>query len=294
MACDDVDRYKLHSVTFVEEWVAWAALSASAVRALDALEQAGVPALVVKGVALRATWGARGDQQSDARAMEDADVRIPWSDFEKALVAARAAGFGLREVSHAYRSVVLVVDERMIDVECTIGPPGLCALEVDTMLTRAERVTLPGQGESSRGVRIPELHDHTLVLAVNAFKDKCSLAAPWVKSDLARIVRDARFDAQKFVARVHDAGCVMLVTCVAEWMCDVANDAVWAELHVELAAGLPPAGQAYVRAYRLARAHPGFLGTRVLARVGNDRRGEKARALARLCAYAAESLRERR
>lgn len=258
----------------VSAWVAHAALSRSASQALDTFAAAGIPALCVKGVAL-------GASRSKPRKMEDADLRIRWEQFEAAIACARAAGFGLRDVSRAYRSVVLVIDERMVDVECTIGPPGLCALSVAAMLDRAETAVLPG----GHAVWVPELHDHALVLLVNAFKDKCTLTAPWVAEDLEHIVHAESFSAHTLAARAREASLATLVSCVAEWMAERDENGVWPAL---LAALEPDASAWYTRAFASARTRPTSLTTRIIARLGSDDLRERARALVHLAGYTLE------
>ena len=57
-----------------------------------------------------------------------------------------------------------IVDRVLVEVETSVGPPGLCGLAVDTMIAHATR--------GAEGHLEPELHEHALLLAVNVFKDK--------------------------------------------------------------------------------------------------------------------------
>ena len=69
---------------------------------------------------------------------------------------------------------------REVDIECTLGPPGLCAISVDDLMRRAERRVEPFGFAHLQ----PELHDHALVLVLNAFKDGLRVM-PWALEDSA-------------------------------------------------------------------------------------------------------------
>jgi len=77
--------------------------------------------------------------------MRDADVRVPTRSTSKAhSMLPLRAGAKLVYRLRAYRSVIITFDEMQVDIETTVGPPGLCDLSVDAMLRRAERSTLLG------------------------------------------------------------------------------------------------------------------------------------------------------
>src|SRR5262249_45859142 len=151
-------------------------------------------------------------------------------------------GWPVVQRSRLYANVVVEVSAIAIDVESTIGPPGLCGLPVEDMLARARSGTLAGGP-----ALLPELHDHALVLAVNVFKDKLIRAAPWAVADVARIVRTDAFSAPRLAELAGRSGSRTLLWIVADWMAKAHADEVWARVR---AACSPVPRPAYARLYR--------------------------------------------
>jgi hypothetical protein len=226
----------------------------AAVRALsDECAKDDVPVLPVKGIVTSALL------YSDIaeRPMLDADVRVRPRDLDRALVAARRAGAEIHARNHAYRSAILMFDGMQVDVETGVGPPGLCDLCVDAMLSRASQSTLLGFPHL-----VPELHDHGLLLYVNVFKDKIALAQPASLEDVRRV--SAKLDLERFTTLANEAHATTLVWIVAD------------------ALGLPaapPSRRGYARLMRTLQRWPSSLPTRALARWANDRPSARIQAL---------------
>ena len=130
-----------------------------------------------------------------------------------------------------------------------------------------------------RGHRVPELHDHAVLLVVNVFKDKLTLAAPWSLEDLTRIVRRRDLDPEVLVRRLREAKVAALAWFVADWFARERQDEVWAALRDRLAQTAPR--PRYQRALtRAVAANPEGPWARVLARLASDSPAERVRALA--------------
>jgi hypothetical protein len=215
-------------------------------RALSRLDAAGVPALVVKGAIL-----AHLLYRSPAeRPIRDVDVRVRWRDLPRATAAILGEpGARLLVQSKIYRSAVFSIRGVEVDVEAVVGPPFVCAIGVGEMLERGVRAVEPLGFSHVR----PEVHDHALVLAINAFKDHLLPTATSLE-DLLRIVRQDGFDPGVFAARARDAGCRTLVHVVAQYIAEARGDGVWSAI----AERIPPRRPAYAR--------------RVLARLRDERR----------------------
>jgi hypothetical protein len=139
----------------------------------------------------------------------------------------------------------------------------------------------------------PELHDHALLLVVNAFKDKVVRAPRWSIEDLVRIVRRTSFDLDVFVARTVEARSTTIVWFVANWLACAHADRVWQCVRDRIAKR--PRRQVYqhLLASMVARA-PEALATRLLARLGSDEPRDWVEALTRLIWWEAQTGRQRR
>ena len=125
-----------------DERVAWAVQlrARAAVQALSVeCEREGIKVLPVKGIV---TSKLLYDDIAE-RPMLDADFRVLPRDLERALVAAKRAGADVYARYRAYRSAILMFDGMQVDIETSVGPPGLCGLTVEAMLSRAEPSTAP-------------------------------------------------------------------------------------------------------------------------------------------------------
>jgi hypothetical protein len=232
----------------------------------------GIPLLPVKGIV---TAHLLYDDVAH-RPISDLDLRTRPADIRALRHAGLAAGWRLLRWSAAYQSVVFQLAGMQVDIETSVGPPGLCELAVEDMLARAE----PGSGW-------PEIHDHALLLCVNAFKDKLLYAHPWALEDLVRVVRAASFDPDRFVTLASNAGAATLSWVVADWMTRVRGSVEWSVLRERLS---PVRRQRYALVVRelIKRNDPFPFPLRVLARLANDRPKSRARAAARMTGWQAE------
>jgi hypothetical protein len=225
-------------------------------------ESRGIDVLAVKGVVTSHLLY----KDPSERPMGDVDVRIRAQDFERSAQVAKDLGWQVMQWKPAYGAFVLVVEGLgvSVDVESVIGAPGLCSLSIAEMLGRATR------GVGGTDVRVPEIHDHAVVLAVNVFKDKFTMAAEWALEDTRRIVEAPGFDEARFVARVRRAKVASIVWIVADWMKREKASQAWGRIRSELGGDRGPR-PLYAWAFRLLgeRAPEGLL-TRVLARVASD------------------------
>jgi hypothetical protein len=214
------------------------------------------------------------------RPLADVDVRVPPERLPDVLAFARAGGHDVITHAPAYRNVVLDVGGVQVDVETTVGPPGLTDLSVRAMLARA-RID---EGLFGFPVLLPEISDHAVVLAVNLFKDKLHAAQPWSVSDLVRLAATPAFDPEAVAARAREARCAAIVWIVADWLAGESEGL----RRVRAAFGPRPPRPVYARLFRTAAKHaPYALATRLLARAGADDPRLQARALTTSLAYLA-------
>jgi len=242
-------------------------------------ELAGIPTLAVKGIVTAETLY----RDVVHRPMTDVDLRIRRKDFSRALSIARQNGWPVVRVLRAYRNIVLTKGGVSIDIETHVGPPGLCAMTVEQMLDRAHVLNQ----EPGRTFRTPELHDHVIVLCVNAYKDKLRGAYPWAIEDLVRIVRDPSLSIQRLVELATQSKVRTLVWLVADWLAEVRGDECWRR--VRSAVGDPPPRPLYAAIMRrMLRGRPDSLANRLLARAAADTVGHRLLALATACAVEVE------
>jgi hypothetical protein len=249
----------------------------AAVRALGQLVEAlgAEHVLPVKGIVTARTLYA---DPSD-RPISDLDVRLRAGSLLAELAAfARRRGYPILKFSKAYANLVLDVDGVDVDVECHVGPPGLSGLTVPAMLARSE----VRQDVFGFACAIPELHDHALVLCVNAFKDKLVLANPWAIEDLLRVSRAEGFDADRLARLARASRSAALTWIVADWLAERSE--AWRAVREAIGAKAPR--PRYARAFRWAVDHaPSSLAARLLARAGGDGVAMRVRALAGAAAF---------
>ena len=248
-------------------------------RVVRACAADGVDALPVKGILSARTLY---DDVAD-RVISDIDVRVRPRDLERVARIARREGWTVVHRMRAYDNLVLRVDGREVDVEAHIGPPGLCSLEIDTMISRATR--------ESRTFGFPALvadpHDHAVVLIVNAFKDHMVHALRWAIVDLERLVRAPWFDASTLLRRASESGVDTIVWIVADWMSRFMNDVEWRALRERMGAPLR-AGFASGHLWLEGLGPRGELPLRLLSRFGNDTPKRWPTAIVRMLAWQAE------
>lgn len=254
----------------------------------------GIEILPVKGVVTARTLYADVVE----RPMQDVDVRVTRAGLRelRRLAQHDLDRFGLRVLhdSRAYENIVFDMGGIMLEVEARVGPPGVCSITIDQMLTRAT-----GSMKTFGFACLePELHDHALVLAVNAFKDKMVEAAPWALRDLDLVVMQEGFSPARFAELARSGKTATLVWVVADYMLRRSNargaadvalqkelEARWTAIRAAL--GDPPRaayGRWMAGAFGAAGAKtPGFLernALRVGARASSDSALGCGRALA--------------
>jgi hypothetical protein len=199
---------------------------------LEVFEAADVEALPVKGiVTAHALYGDVAD-----RPMGDIDLRLRRRDFHHALAAAHKAGWETFEEAPRLWDGGIRMKGWEVEIECTVGPPGLSSMAVDELLERASR-TDAGLGFPHLE---PGLHDHALVLCANAFKD-LRRPTPWALEDLLRIASARGFDPSVLTARAHAGRMATAVWIVAAWMADRHGSTAWQEVRDRIGRAPPRA-----------------------------------------------------
>lgn len=247
-------------------------------KVLERLDAARVPALVVKGALLAHQLYASPVE----RPIRDVDLRVLPGDLERFVAALEGLPFRVVRRSRAYGNLVLVGFGTDLDVETTIGPPFLCRLSVAAMLRRAVRATSPLGFPHWQ----PELHDHALLLAVNAFKDHLVRASTWSLRDLELVAELPAFDPLVLAARAREAGATTIVHVVARCVGERAANASWERV----AEATPPARPAYAREM-LRWVHEGrraSIGRRLRIRAASDARSDAFAAAAVAILWEAE------
>jgi HAMP domain-containing protein len=194
-------------------------------------DAAGLPVLAVKGVVTaRLLYADVAD-----RPIADVDIRIRRRDFWHWHEIATRAGWRCWNSVWTYRTRSYTFSPLALDVETHVGPPGMCALTVDEMLARSTECEL---GSELR-VRIPETHDHAVLLVVNAYKDWLVLGNPASRTDLDRIARSAGFEWEVFVDRALRSRIGTITWLVATWLEESYGNEVWGAVRAELEARAP-------------------------------------------------------
>ncbi len=249
-------------------------------RVVEGCGRFGVDVLPVKGVVTAGLLYADPAERS----FQDVDLRVRPTDLRRVERAAAIAGWPLVSRSRAYGTLAFDVLGFLVEFESHVGPPGLCALSVTEMMGRAScRET------SSRAVLLePEIHDHGLVLCVNAFKDKLIDAVPGAIRDLEVLPALDSFHPEKFAELAVRVGAVTIVRIVARWLLRARRARRWETIHDRLGPSdsRPRYAAAFERAIWAPSPQRPFL--RVLARLGADRRSEQSRAVRAMVARAVE------
>ena len=264
-----------------ETWVRHTAAVSALRRVVDLVGVDNV--LPVKGIVTARTYYA---DLAD-RPIADVDLRVR-GDAEIDRIAAHAIAEGtLKYRSRAYGNVVLSIEGVEVDVDRHVGPPGLSGLAPAAMLARAAI----GTDLFGFPCKIPEVHDHALLLAVTLFKDHLVHAKPAAVDDARRIVEDATFEPARFAALASSTRSRTLGWLVADWL--APESPRWA--HVRDAIGRRPPRRAYTRIYRWLQATmPLSLTTRLFARTASDAQWMRVRALFGAARFDLEVRRARR
>jgi hypothetical protein len=183
-----------------------------------AFAEAGIPVLPVKGVLTAHLLYADVAE----RPLFDIDLRIRRRDFRFAMRLAQQRGWSPQTTSPVLWTAILQVDGWEVDVEATVGPPGLCALRVEDLLARADRHTDPFGFDHVQ----PAFDDHALILVLNAFKDGLR-PQPWAIEDLRRIANHPRFDEAALVDRARAGRVASALWIVADWLAEREGALPW-------------------------------------------------------------------
>lgn len=240
--------------------------------ALEKLEIANIEALPVKGILL----AHQVYEDPVDRPMVDVDLLVSWRNFPNVLRVARAAGWRTFWDSRILGSANLVVHGVPIDVAASVGPPGTSAVGVSAFLERATTRVEP--------LGFPHLqiewHDHTLLMAIDAFKDKLA-CKPWSREDLVRLAEAPSFDPVKLVALARAARLETMLSLVADWVLSEPSQP-WMDVRRRLSGnGLR---HRYAKAFASRAARTATKRTSVvlalLARTVSDHPAQRASALA--------------
>jgi hypothetical protein len=244
-------------------------------------EAEAIPVLPVKGIVTSRLLY----RDVAERPISDVDVRVRAHDLRAFRRIAASSGWRCLRVAMTYQNLVYDFGALSLDVEACIGPPGLCGLDVGTMLQRAERREIaPGLW-----VLVPEIHDHAIVLAINAFKDKIVTAASWSIADLERIVVQPGFRPGVLVERAKDARVLTIVWLVAAWMETARGSEIWGAIRVAIES-TGRVRRLYARLVQrgLRTAEGAPMSMRLLARIGADSLPMQIVALVRAIAWTVE------
>jgi Uncharacterised nucleotidyltransferase len=262
-------------------WAMHMAARTALLAATKLLEEAGVPSVAVKGV-VTAYWLYEDPTE---RPIGDVDLRIRPEDFRRAARAFRAAGWRIVDWKPAYGAFVAQLRGVCVDVESVIGAPGLCGLSVAEMMGRAAEVdgrsgsglgafVGVGVGKTEARVRVPETHDHAVVLTVNVFKDKLRAAAPWAIEDVRRVVGAPGFDTGRFIDVARRGQVAGIAWIIADWMGRELGSDRWARIREGLGGESGPRPvYSWVFRWLLGREvgpKAEGLGLRLVTRLGRD------------------------
>ena len=231
-------------------------------RVLPALASAGIEAVAVKGIVLAGELYAGLEE----RPISDVDLRIIPADLRGAERVARREGWPTWRNSNQLGSRAMVVEGTLVELETSIGPPGLCAMTVGELIARSRKTT----GKMGFEHREPELHDHVLVLCVNCFKDKLVDTTPWAIEDLLRVVALPGFDPDILWARASHARLSMMTWIVADWLATAHGSESWREVRDRIRGRRAGRGP-YARLFRaLVARNPWSFPLALLTRAGSD------------------------
>ena len=246
------------------------------------LAAAGIAVLPVKGL----VTGLQLYDDPSQREIRDIDVRLLPADFARAVRVAEGQGWAMRNLSPAYQSFTATVGGLDVDVEASCGPPGFSGLRVADLLRRAE------VGPSAELPRVPELHDHALLLVVNVVKDHLVDTTPAALEDLRRVVCLPRFSPARLFRLARDAESLFLVHLVARFLADQVEP--WRQMDVDLSQAHPLRSRVADAWLALVRRRDATsLAVRLATRLAPDGWRRPAWALARAGLYELEGARER-
>ena len=248
-------------------------------RVLAGCSESGIDVLPVKGI-LTARLFYRDPGE---RPIRDVDLRVRDRDLPLVERAGQRGGWRLLSRSWAYRTLAFDVLGFLVEFESHVGPPGLCALRVDDMLRRARAATDPLGLPHLQ----PELHDHAVLLCVNAFKDKLIDAVPGAIRDLEILPMQAGFDPGRFVRLAVESQVATIAWIVADWLVEARCSTAWREIREDLGRVVPRRRYARLFSRAVRSRRPPRQALRLLARAGSDRLSGQVAAL---CVMAVEPI----
>lgn len=207
------------------------------------LDEARIPFLPVKGILTTRLFY----EDTASRPLGDIDVRIPPRHLRNVTRIARQHGWPVHDDAPILNTLMLRVDGWEVDVEGSLGPPGLCALTVEDLLRRARRSVEPFGFAHLQ----PEINDHALVLAINAFKDGLR-PMPWAVEDLRRICSQPDFSAPILVDRAARGRVLTVLWLVARWLFEVHGSRPWGRVSESI--GPTPPSRRVARYYEFVRS----------------------------------------
>jgi glycosyltransferase involved in cell wall biosynthesis len=238
-------------------------------RVLADCREGGIDVLPVKGVLTAYLWYP----DVGLRPIQDVDLRVRPDDLDRVERVGTRAGWRPLGRSWAYGTLAFDVLGFLVEFESHVGPPGLCGLRVDDMLRRA----LPRADVFRVPHLEPELHDHALLLCVNAFKDKLIDALPGGVRDLELVPEQAGFSQERLVALARESGVVNITWIVASWLAQARGSGPWRDIRERLGRKAPRPLYTFIFERALRVQSPQLL--RVLARAGPDRPMDRLRAV---------------
>lgn len=207
-------------------WAAREATLAAARRFVERMERSGVVCVPVKGVVLAPALYARAAD----RRYGDVDVLVRPRDFARVVAIARRERWPRVWDSKGLGVVNVLVDGVPVDVAAFVGPLGTTAFGVDGVVRRATRATAP-LGFPHLAI---EVHDHALLMAIDAFKDKLGAAKPHAREDLVRLAAQPDFQPAALAARAREARLETMLGVVAAWVLSGGASPPWGEVLARL------------------------------------------------------------
>jgi hypothetical protein len=236
-----------------------------------------IPVAPVKGI----VTGRWLYEDPSERWIQDIDLRIAPTNMRRMKQAGESAGWRVLDWSPIYRNLLFRVNGMMVELEAHIGPRGVCDLSVSEVLSRAKEQTEPF-GFSHMQL---EIHDHALLLILNAFKDKVVEANAGAIQDLERIAALSGFDPSRLAALAARTGVATIAFIVGDWLVRTRGAAAWRPVLAAL--GRPPRAT-YARLFEQLMNQPDTLRFRLLARAGSDRAVNQALATSTMVAWVIE------
>lgn len=261
------------------------ALHEQALRALrtviEACKLEGVDVLPVKGVLTARTLY----EDVSERPIQDVDLRVRPSDLRRVAHIATRAGWPISVYSRSFSSLGCHVHGVLVEFEAYVGPPMFCALAIDRMIARARCCVDPFGFPHLE----PELHDHALLLCVNAFKDKIIEANPGAIQDLILIVQRAGFEPARLAQLARESAVSNVVWIVGDWLARELGAAAWREIRGRIGTRPPRPVYSWFFDRAISARGDGRYALRVLARAGSDGGLRQMATLATTAAYVAET-----